>query len=91
MTSQKILQLGVHKVWRECGFFMRFGGPFCYDEHKAGQDKMFILTVMLYCTSKSCKIRRLNNNFSCQGEKASSIGNRIGHNFDVCIRDKFSI
>ena len=37
-------------------FLLRFG-PFFYDEHKAGQDKVFILTLMLYCTSKSCKIQ----------------------------------
>ena len=37
-------------------FLLRFG-PFFYDERKAGQDKMFILTLMLYCTSKSCKIQ----------------------------------
>ena len=37
-------------------FLLRFG-PFFYNERKAGQDKMFILTLMLYCTCKSCKIR----------------------------------
>ena len=37
-------------------FLMRFG-PFFYDKHKARQDKMFILTLMLYCTLKSCKIQ----------------------------------
>ena len=37
-------------------FLLRFGPFFC-DERKAGQDKMFILTLMLYCTSKSCKIQ----------------------------------
>ena len=44
MVSQKI-QLGtiVRKVWRQCGSLKRFG-PFFYDERKAGQDKMFILT-----------------------------------------------
>ena len=72
-------------------FFMRFG-PFFYDECKAGQDKMFILTLMLYCTSKNsfilnhAKFRllnwRLNNNFSRQGEKVSRIGDRIGRNFE---------
>ena len=36
-------------------FLLRFG-PFC-DKRKAGQDKMFILTLMRYCTSKSCKIQ----------------------------------
>ena len=39
---------------------------------------MFILTLMLYCTSKSCKIQvakewRLNDNFRRQGEKVSCI------------------
>ena len=33
-------------------FFMRFG-PFFYNKCKARQGKMFILTLMLYCTSKS--------------------------------------
>ena len=41
MALQKILRNC--KVWRECGFFMRFG-PFFDDEPKAGQDNMFILT-----------------------------------------------
>ena len=49
MASQKILQTEVRKVWMECG-------PIFYDKRKAGQDKMFILTLMPYCTSKSCKI-----------------------------------
>ena len=31
--------------------------PFFYDEHKAGQDKMFILTGMLYCIAKSSNIQ----------------------------------
>ena len=44
--SRNIANRKVCKVWRECGFFMRFG-PFFYDKHKAGQDKMFILTLML--------------------------------------------
>ena len=56
-------------------FLLQFG-PFFHDERKAGQDKMFILTLMLYCTSKSCKIQRLNNNFSRQGGKVSCIGDR---------------
>ena len=55
IASQKILRTKVRKVWRKCGFFMRFG-PFFYDKRKARQDKMFILTLMLYCTSKSCEI-----------------------------------
>ena len=66
-------------------FLLRFG-PFFYNEHKVGQDKMFILTLMLYCTSKSCKIQvatwRLNNNFSHQGGKVSRIGDGIGRNFE---------
>ena len=37
-------------------FLLRFG-PFFHVKRKAGQDKMFILTLMLYCTSKSCKIQ----------------------------------
>ena len=37
-------------------FLLRFG-PFFYDERKAGQDKMFTLTLMFYCASKSCKIQ----------------------------------
>ena len=60
-------------------FFMQFG-PFFYDD-----DKMFILTLML-CISKSCKIQvtkwQLSDNFSHQGEKASCIGDYIGHNFE---------
>ena len=35
---------------------MRFG-PFFYDRRKARQDKMFILTLLPYCTSKSRKIQ----------------------------------
>ena len=35
---------------------MQFG-PFFYNKRKAKQDKIFILTLMLYCTSKSCKIQ----------------------------------
>ena len=31
---------------------MRFD-QFFYDERKAGQDKMFILTLMLYCMQNS--------------------------------------
>ena len=58
-------------------FLLRFG-PFYCDERKARQDKMFILTLMLYCTSKSCKIQvtkvATNNNFSRQGGKVSRIG-----------------
>ena len=30
--------------------------PIFYGKRKAGHDKMSILTLMLYCTSKSCKI-----------------------------------
>ena len=56
IASQKILRTEVHKVWRKWGFFMRFG-LFFYSKRKARQDKMFILTLMLYCTSKSCKIQ----------------------------------
>ena len=52
----KILRTEVRKVWRKCGFSMRFC-PFVYNKRKARQDKMFILTLMLYCTSKSCKIQ----------------------------------
>ena len=37
-------------------FLCKFG-PFVYNKRKARQDKMFILTLMLYCTSKSCKIQ----------------------------------
>ena len=37
LASQKILRTEVRKVWREGGFFMRFG-PFFYDERKAGQE-----------------------------------------------------
>ena len=40
-------------------FLLRFG-PFFYDKRKAGQDKMLILTLMLYCASKSCKIQVAN-------------------------------
>ena len=47
IASQKILRTEVHKVWRKWGFFMRFG-PFFYNKRKARQDKMFILTLMLY-------------------------------------------
>ena len=50
------------------------------------QDKMFILTLILSCTSKSRKFRspkwRLNDNFSRQREKACRIGNHIGRNFE---------
>ena len=45
---------------------------------------MFILTLMLYCISKSCKRSpnwRLNKKFSRQGEKVSRIGDHIGRNF----------
>ena len=56
IASQKILRTEVRKVWRKCGFFIRFG-PFFYDKCKARQDKMFILTLLPYCTSKSCKIQ----------------------------------
>ena len=50
---------------------------------------MFILTLILYCTPKSCKIQvakewRLNDNFRHQGEKVSRIGVRIGRNFEPC-------
>ena len=65
---------------------MRFG-PFFYDKRKAGQDKMFILiTLMHYCTSKSCEIQvikvAIKWNFNCQREKASRIGDHIGRNFE---------
>ena len=59
---------------------MRFG-PFFYNKRKARQDKMFILNLMLYCTSKSW---RLNKNCSRQREKASRIGDHIGRNFKPC-------
>ena len=52
LASQKIqLGTGVRKVWRE------LCGPLFYHERKAGQDKMLILTLMLYCISKSYKIQ----------------------------------
>ena len=41
---------------------MQFG-PLFYDERKARQDKMFISTLMLYCTSKSCKIQDCHSMF----------------------------
>ena len=52
---------------------------------------MFILTLMLYCTSKSCKIQvakvatKRKFLISRQREKASRIGNRIGRNFEPCV------
>ena len=49
---------------------------------------MFILTLMLYCTSKPSKIQvakvATKDNSSRQGEIASRIGDRIGRNFDPC-------
>ena len=48
---------------------MQFG-TFFYNKRKARQDKMFILTLMLYCR---------------QREKASRIGDRIGRNFEPCL------
>jgi len=36
-------------------FLLQFG-PFFYDECKAKQAMMIILTLILYCTSKSCKL-----------------------------------
>ena len=68
---------------------MQFG-PFFYDKRKARQDKMFILTLMPYCTvlQNHAKFRspkwRLNENFSRQREKASNIGDRICRNFEPC-------
>ena len=67
---------------------MRFG-LFFYSKRKARQDKMFILTLMLYCSSKSCKIQvakvATKRKFSRQREKARRIGNRIGRNFEPCV------
>ena len=71
-------------------FLLRFG-PFFYDKRKAGQDKMYILTLTLYCTNflNHEKFRspkwQLNNNFSRQGGKVSPIGDCIGRNFKPCL------
>ena len=71
-------------------FFMRFG-PFFYNKCKATQDKMFILTLMLYlfiALQSHAKFRlpkwRLNEHFSRQRGKAGRIGDRIGRNFEPC-------
>ena len=54
MAFQKILRTRVHKVTGNMAFL-------CYLAHSfmmnAKQDKMFVLTLMLYCTSKSYKIQ----------------------------------
>ena len=51
---------------------MQFG-PFFYNKCKARQDKMFILTLVLYFASKSCKFRspkwQLNNNWRASCKK----------------------
>ena len=64
---------------------MRFGPSF-YNKRKARQDKMFILTLVLYCTSKSCKIQvakvATKQKFYSPKRKASHIGDRIGRNFE---------
>ena len=59
MESQKLQKYCEEKSVKFGGnvdFSMQFA-PFFYDERKARQDKMFVLTLMLYCTSKSCKIQ----------------------------------
>ena len=50
---QKILQTGVRKVRGNVAFLCDLAHSFTTN---AKQDKMFILTLMLYCTSKSYKI-----------------------------------
>ena len=59
---------------------MQFG-TFFYNKRKARQDKMFILTLMLYCSSKSCKIQvakvTTKRKLSRQREKARRIGNHL--------------
>ena len=58
ITSQKILQTEVHKVWRKWGFFCAIWPILLRQtQSKPRYSKMFILTLMLYCTSKSCKIQ----------------------------------
>ena len=56
---------------------------------------MFILTLMPYCTFKSCKRSpnwRLNKSFGRQGEKVSRIGDHIGRNFgrnfEPCVKEE---
>ena len=64
----------------KCRFFKQFG-PFFYGKRKARQDKMFILTLTLYCTSKSCKIQVAK---VATKRKASRIGDHVGRNFEPC-------
>ena len=55
MALQKILRTGVRKVSRGNVAFLCDLAHFFTTNAK--QDKMFILTLMLYCTSKSYKIQ----------------------------------
>ena len=54
MALQKILQTGVRKVSGNMAFLCDLANSFTTN---AKQDKMFILTLMHYCTSKSHKIQ----------------------------------
>ena len=88
-NSNRVAENIVHKVWREFDFFYAIWPILLQQmQSKARQDKMFILTLMLYRTSKSCKIQVAKSgaykqqHFSRQREKASCIGNRIGRNFE---------
>ena len=54
MTLQKILRTGVRKVRGNVTLLCDLAHSFTTN---AKQDKMFILTLMLYCTSKSYKIQ----------------------------------
>ena len=54
MALQKILRTGVRKVRGNVTFLCDLAHSFTTN---AKQDKTFILTLMLYCTSKSYKIQ----------------------------------
>ena len=56
MALKKFCEQKSVKFGGNVAFLLRFC-PFFYDQRNAGQDKMFILTLMLYFTSKSCKIQ----------------------------------